>query len=59
MQTAHSRVGFIVKDRWPGVRGDTDVKAWAFWKDQPHDLATQTPSLCQYDLWWDLICKRK
>lgn len=50
MQTALSHVGFIVKDRWPGVRGDTDVGAWAFWKDQPHDLAKQTPSLCQCDL---------
>lgn len=50
MQTALSHAGFIVKDRWPGVRGDTDVGAWAFWKDQPHDLGKQTPSLCQCDL---------
>lgn len=60
MRTAQGHVGFIVKDRWLGVRGDTDVGAWPFWKDQPlrptSRLAAQTPSLCQCDLGWGFIC---
>lgn len=40
VQTTHSREGFIVKDRWPGVRGDADVGACALWKDQPRGLQT-------------------
>lgn len=54
MQTARGHVGFIVKDRWLGVRGDTDVGAWAFWKDQPPKLAKallHRPLLCAGVTW--------
>lgn len=55
MQTALSHVGFIVKDRWPGVRG---TLMWGLGPSGRINLTTllNRPLLCASVTWWDFIC---